>query len=714
MAVALTFVLKKLFLKETNKQKLHTSIVTFGGDVCNFNQMNKTLLSLKSKLKQQFVEEEDIYKNYIGTVFEWYNDVWDISDAFSFYNQDKRILINLAKKERKTVKAKYLHIASQFFTPKWLVQYIVDNSLGRFISTIKTDFLDGETNHQPKCLEAIKIFDPAIGTGNMLLYAYDLLEKAYIERGDATERIPHLILSSFYGLDIDSRMVEVAKRLLLKRANLKSFDFNIYSFSAFYEELEKISIQKRLTKLCECIHTLRSDKGIGSMLKTYEGMDLDLLLLKNEITEKSKDAFSILTMLSQQYDVILVNPPYLSSSDYNQELKEYLYTNYPLFKQDLFSVFIVRCLELLKKDGLVGIVCPYNWMFIKSFEKLREYITKEKGIVNLMQLCANGYSKAVVYLSAFVLSNVLCDKGYYIRLTEFKGKEQEKKARQAINNCVPYRYIIKQELFDRTPHNAIIYWTGQQFLDNFAEKKLSEYVDIRQGMATGDNKRFLRKVVDINQKEIAFDAESIEDFDKKDKKYALYNKGGKFRKWYGNIDYVIAFDSENRKILEKQGNRMPSKKYYFKECITWTLVSSKGHFGARYSKNSVFDVGGSCGFIKDNSPTNIYVVLGYLCSKVATYYLNALNPTLNVQVGDIKNLPFILPNEDKSREIEKIVKENIVISKRDWYNKGKIGDFVKIRKNEEKLNTIFLELYKLQGELDCSVNTKLITLEELK
>lgn len=668
------------------------------------------LYSLKDKLKKEYLDEKLVYKNYIEDIFKKYSDIWDISAAFSYYNYDKRIEIKKQKYSRKRINSKDVHIATQFFTPKWIVQYIIDNSVGSFFQIANEDITHKKNKFHTKI--DIKIFDPAIGTGNMFFYTYDLLEKEYIERGFDKKEIPKLILSSFYGLDIDKRAVEIAKKLLLKKAGLQQFDFNIYYFEDVDENFIEFAKENNHINLYKTLILLKHNREIGSIIKLPQGIEEEIKKIdKNILNENEKNIINIINILIEKYDVIVMNPPYLASSDYNDNIKEYVFENYKQVKQDLFAVFIMRAFNFLKKNGYLGIVCPYNWMFIKSFTYLREYIIKYKGITNLMQLSFDGYSSAVVFLSAFVLANKNVEKGLYIKLTSFKGKEQEYYLQNALQNDCNYKYIINQARFLQLPYYQIIYWTSEKFIDNFKNKKLKDFIDIRQGMATGNNKKFLKKIEEVDENEIAFSATSIKNFDETEKKYALYNKGGKYRKWYGNINYVINFEKDSRKILEKSGNRMPSREFYFKECITWTLVSSKGKFGARYSNNSVFDVGGSCGFFKEGSCVSLYVVLGFLCSNVASYYLNALNPTLNVQVGDIKNLPFIVPDNSLQKKIEELVKENISLSKKDWYNRKEEGDFEKMKKNEETLNKMFIEFYGLENEIDYGVEDRLITIK---
>jgi hypothetical protein len=668
--------------------------------------MKQKLYALKNRIQAAHTKEEDVFRHFLDGIFEMHDDVWEISDAYSFYHFEERMAVNLQKQRRNRVTAGQVHIATQFFTPRWLAQFVVENSLGRFFPDAQLKYKDGDkTLPQPFYL---KIFDPAVGTGNLFLSAYDLLEKVYRQRALPPKDIPKKILSAFFGLDIDGKAVAAAKRLLLKRAALDSFDFKIYSFDEIDPGTADICRNFRLPKLAQFIEFLLSNQHIGSLLKPYEGFAKDLTELKSRVAPSP--TIAILEMLYTKFDCILVNPPYLAASDYDADLRSYVFRHYFPYKQDLFAAFIARCFELLDKDGAMGVVCPYNWMFIKSFENLRQLITQEKGLLNLIQLASSGYSKAIVYLSAFTAAHIKPEKGIYIRLADFSASQQQSRLEEAINKQAPYRYECSSDVFKKTPSGAVIYWLSPQAISCFSKKKLSDYLEIRQGMATGDNKTFLKKISDVAPEDIAFDAESIEHFDTLNKKYALYNKGGLYRKWFGNINFVIWFDKEAREVLACQGNRMPSRNFYFKECITWTLVSSKGHFSARYSNNSVFDVGGSCGFVKPDSPANIYVILGYLCSKVATFFLNALNPTLNAQVGDIKNLPFVLPSESQCAEIEMLVKENIVISQRDWYNKGKEGDFDIVKNNEQRLNKIFINVFGLSHELDHKVDDRLITI----
>lgn len=651
-------------------------------------------------------------KNFIAAPHPVCHDEWDVSASFYDSKREERLSIADKKQKRLRIDATDLPAATQFFTPKWIVKYILENSLGRLLGLKNLEYLDGgETFSVP--IEDIKIFDPAAGTGNMFLYAYDLFAEAYKEKGLADTEIPPKVLSHFYGLDIDGGAAALAKRLLLGKAKLESFNFSIYTFKKPSETLLRFSDKNGLSALSSALRVLEKNPNLGSIIIPGKNLKNESdFAIENFPAGDDNECLNALRLLTLKYEVIAVNPPYLASSDYDAGLKEYTVKHYKPYKQDLFAVFLSRCLEWRAENGFISAFCPYNWMFLKTFYNLRKQIFSFTDIQNLAQLSTGGYSDAVVYLSAFVLKEKSGACGSYIRLTDFPGSAQDGALRKAINEKNEYRYEIPCSRFLSVPLNAVVYWGGEAFIKAFSAPPLEKYLDIRQGMATGDNKRFLAEAKNV-EAETSFDSKSIEDFDRSGKLYAPYNKGGKFRKWYGNRNYCIRFDKEAREILKHQGNNMPSSKFYFKECVTWTLVSSRKEFGARYSNNSVFDVGGSCGFLRDSSPVSIFVILGYLCSKPASAFLNALNPTLNIQVGDLKRLPFIVPPPETQKEIEIVVLENVELARKDWYNGSAAEDFEKMRINEERLNKIFIELYGLT-EMDYRVPDNLITLNKNK
>lgn len=655
------------------------------------------------------------FSEYIKDVHDLPLTEWELSERFYLHNREKREQIAEKKRSRRRIGKDDIAAATQFFTPDWLAKYLSDNSLGRLSQLAESQYKDfaAETSMAAD-IDGISVLDPAVGSGNMLLAAYETLEAAHLAAGTEKADIPQRVLSRLYGLDIDERAVAIAKTLLLKKSGLTHFDFSIFTFKRPSEGLIAFAEKNRHFELKKVLLLLQNNPEIGSMLKCSEAVKKQADAALPFFDESDGECLNAILLLCQKYSAILMNPPYLAASDYPSEIRKYIFEEYPCYKQDMFAVFIAKSINLLEENGFLGVVCPYNWMFLKTFCGLRKTVLERTEIKNLVQLSHGGYKDAVVYISAFVLKkadNTADSFGKYTRLTDFKGKEQRERLLVSAGNDLAYTFFVPQSRFQRTPQNAIIYWGGKKLEAAFSHPPLQNYLEIRQGIATGDNKYFLRKIEDVFD-EVSFDSKSLEDFDRSGKKYVPYNKGGPYRKWFGNRTYCILFTKEARAKLQKSGNCLPSKPFYFKECITWTLVSSKASFGARYSNNSLFDVGGSCGFIKENSPVSLYVILGYLCSTVASYFLNALNPTLNMQVGDMKRLPFALPTEKMCREIEKLVKQNIEIAQKDWYNGSSEEDILTVKENEEQINMLFIDLYGLKGEVGCDVPFELITLRK--
>lgn len=675
--------------------------------------------ALKERLCREYgqPEEDKLFRIYIERAKEIAasseNGEEVLSRYFQYYNNDLRREINRKKRLRKRLTAEDLPIVTQLFTPAHIAAYIVDNSLGRLLYECGHDvgaeyLIKDETlayASRKRNIREMRIIDPAAGTGNLLLRAAELLSRAYAQTGMSRDEIARAISANLFGLDIDERAVEICR----------------------YVCARKFGAEPK-------IYTLRkpSDEEIARVKASGEGAFAKLLEELNEIgaiadlspfAAEAVRRYPELELLRHRYDVILVNPPYLASADFGSALTDYVKKNYPECGADLFSVFMLCYLAKLAEGGYLGLVCPYNWMFTRRFAAVRRAIIGRKAPVTLAKLSAGAYKDATVFLSACVLSERPRDKGVYFRI-EGKKDEEAELLRACADESYPERYVREAKRFLDVPDCGIAFWTSDRFIANYSAPRLTSVMDIRQGMATGDNARYLRDVRSVPAEEIDFNARSLDEFIAGGKKYALYSKGGEYRKWYGNVDYVIRFDEEARRELKSRGNRMPSLAYYFRKGITWTLVSSKGHFGARIVDNSVFDVGGSCGFAKDER--DIYVILAFLTSKVAEYYLNALNPTVNCQVGDVKNLPYIALKGAERELVDKLARENTEIARRDWLGSRysylpeaerplltaaeRAEAFKKMRSNEEKINGIFIEAYGLGGELTPEVPDKLITL----
>ena len=639
--------------------------------------------ALKERLNREYgqPDEERLFRIYIERAKEIAasseNGEEVLSSYFQYYNNDLRRQINRKKRLRKRLTAEDLPIVTQLFTPAHIAAYIVDNSLGRLLYE----------------------------TGNLLLRAAELLSRAYAQAGYSEAESARAISSNLFGLDIDERAVEICRYVCARKYGATPLIYALRKPAD--EEIERVKA---------------SGEGALAALLT-ELNEIGAIADLSPFAAEAVRRYPELELLRHRYDVILVNPPYLASADFGDALTDYVKKNYPECGADLFSVFMLCYLKKLSEGGYLGLVCPYNWMFTKRFAAVRRVVIEHNALVTLAKLSAGAYKDATVFLSACVLSERPREKGIYFLIE--RKKEEAAELLEACNDAAyPGRYEREASRFVAVPDCGIAFWTSDRFIRNYSAPRLDEVMDIRQGMATGDNARYLRDIRSVPLEEIDFTARSLEEFIAGGKKYALYSKGGEYRKWYGNIDYVIRFDEEARRELMARGNRMPSRAYYFRKGITWTLVSSKGHFGARIVDNSVFDVGGSCGFCKDER--DIYVILAFLTSKVAEYYLNALNPTVNCQVGDVKNLPYIALKGAERELVDRLARENTEIAERDWLGSRysyldeadrprltaaeRAEAFGKMRENEERINGIFIEAYGLGGELTPEVPDRLITL----
>lgn len=539
-----------------------------------------------------------------------------------------------------------------------------------------------------KKLEEIKFLDPCQGTGLILLYAFEVFLEAYLKQGYSKEEAARNILTkNLYGKDIDETVCQVTKLVLLLRAECND------------------------KKIADNMHIEHIDNEFGSLIKTDE-----------------------------KYDVVCTNPPYMGKKNINNNLSEFLKKEYPNTKSELYAAFIERCLDFTEKSGYLAMITIHSWMFISSFTKLREKILKSGTIVSMLHTGAATFddlSSFNALATSFVLrkdkQNV---ESLFIRLADYYNLQDKL---DNLENKENY-YYLNQDRFFEIPNCPFIYWISDNVRKCFKEnKRLSDFYQARQGLATGDNKEFVRFWYEVPFDQIGQNYETTEKFLNSGKIYAPYNKGGIYRKWYGNLEYVIKFDKENYDKLANSGNHLPSRKYYFEKGITWSLFGFE-NFGVRFKDYGyVFDVSGSSMFPKAE---DLYYVIGYLCSNVCFKLLSCLAPTVNFQVGNIASLPFKISDDSKIRKrIDELVKENIEICKEEWgfYETNMefkvhpfaskrfqedslsktIKDFEKyyndlrnrLRKNEEELNKIYSEIFEVEEDIDYHVNDRDLTIK---
>lgn len=707
-----------------------------------------------------------------------YNQVEIIGWLYQYYNQTEKDRVINAKNIYKKNEIPY---ATQLFTPNWIVKYIVENTLGRYwVEHSQNDKISNKWNYfinnnlEKKEIikpEEISVIDPCCGSGHILVYAFEVLYQIYESEGYNKNDIVEIILkNNLYGLDIDDRAGQLSVLSILLKA--REYDKKIFNKNII-KELNIFSIQESNTisesiidyvnndthkgYVSELMKQFRNAKEFGSLI-SLENIDYTDLIekIKNdntifgiELREKIIPLIKNAQLLSKKYNIVITNPPYMNNSLMNKELKNYVAANYNDFKIDLFSAFFIRMFNMCKKNGLIGTLSPYVWMFISSYEKLRTYIIDNKNILSLIRLEYNSFEGACVPVATFVFRNFKStENGTYIDLSNFVGYEmQDKKTLEGIKNDVDYKYSKNINEFNIIPGKTIAYWLSKSITELFLNsKKVSDIGEPKQGIATSDNNRFLRKWYEVNINRTLLQSNNINECKSTKVKWYPYNKGGEYRKWYGNIDLVVNWENDGYEIKNfkdengKLKSRPQNLQYMFREGITWTLLSSS-YFGCRYLPiGNISDINGMTLFV--NEEKNIYYTLGLFCSKVFITILKAINPTLAFQSGDISRVPYIYKENNR---IEELVKENIAISKNEWdsfetswnYKRHPLipkgisssnglyieatfenwkeiceTNFKNLKNNEEELNAIFIDIYNLNDELSKEVDEKDITIRK--
>lgn len=711
-----------------------------------------------------------------------YNQVEIIGWLYQYYNQLEKDRVITAKKAYKKQEIPY---ATQLFTPDWIVKYMVENTLGKYwieqggseelISNWKYYIPNElEIKNTQVNIEDIKFIDPCCGSGHIIIYAFELFFQMYSKLGYNKNNIAELILkNNLFGLDIDDRAGQLSILSILLKA--REYDKNIFN-KDIVKNLNIASIQEShletlqfsveslpdelKTKALYLIETFKNAKEIGSIIKVEENNYEDLLayinkditlettILRQYIPGLVKES----NILSRKYDVVVTNPPYMSDKSMSNEIKKYITKNYEQGKNDLFATFILVVMNMAKEDRYIGMITPFVWMFISSYEKLRN-IFVNKAIDSMIQLEYNSFEVACVPVVTFVFKNINKEYvGKYIKLSNFPGFDiQERKVLEALNNenC-DYLYKTKNTNFTKIPGNPIGYWLSEKVFEAFKIGTPLEKLGLpTNGMFTCDNNRFLRKWYEVENTNIYFDCTSEKDSINSDLKWYPYNKGGDFRKWYGNHFYVINFAHFGKEVSmfrkEKgQSASFPGQAKYFNESISWSLVSNY-KFGARYyPKGFVFDIAGSSYF-----PTEKFkYILGYLTSNVAITLLNILNPTMNFQIGDVAKMPLIY-DEHYENKVNELVDKCIELSENDWNDFETSWNFKRLnildikesnlvskniekeierkkelfnleKRYEKELNDIFIEIYGLSQEnsitneiLDRDVSVRIPTSERL-
>lgn len=725
---------------------------------------------------------EDNFYNYE----EEKDNVEVLGWIYQYYMTEKKEKVGGLKNT--AVKKEDLPVVTQLFTPKWIVQYMVQNSLGKLYDEKYPNnnlvsnweyYLKASTETKLltefDSLEQIKIIDPACGSGHILLYAFDLLYDMYEEAGYPSSEIPKLILeNNLYGLDIDKRAQQIANLALIMKAlekqprllkrkqlaKLNILEIKDTDFSLTNEAIEFFAENEDEVRIINHIQEkFANGKQFGSLVRLdnidYENLIYRMENIKQdhedlleqiyilELKEKLLPLLKQAMLLSQRYDVVVTNPPY--HNKYNTELREFISKFYSEYKYDLYSTFTFRSVEMTKDNGYAALMTPFTWMFISSYEKLRKYLIDKHNISSLIQLEYSSFKEATVPLCTFVIQNQsTCSIGEYLNLTQFKGENvQPIKVREAVTSTVDYRYTCNCNDFYNFSGVQIAFWTSSTVKRIFKEyKKLENFAEVKSGLTTSNNDLFVRLWFEVNNQNTSLSYLTRTESLSSDKKWFPYNKGGKYRKWFGNQEFVVNWQNHGFDIhkyndvpLDYNGAPVRNKPYYFLEGITWTDISSS-HFAPRFVPNGfVFANSGSMIFCKE---INLTYLMCLLISKVTSYLLKVTSQTIHFEVGHLKNLPIT----DSFISLDEKFKECVSISKDDWdafetswdfklhpllkygkevnnlssaFNQWLIqaeNNFNQIKNNEEEINRIFIELYSLQDEITPDVEEDEITIRK--
>ena len=754
-------------------------------------------------LPNNILKQDSVLGHMVADIPEedWQNAVQIIGWLYQYYNTElKDDTFALLKKNVKITKER-IPSATQLFTPDWIVRYMVENSLGRLWleGHPNAELHDGwkyyldEAEQEPEVEaqlaklreeyttikpEEIKVIDPCMGSGHILVYAFDVLMQIYTSAGwDQREAAQSILKNNLYGLDIDDRAAQLAYFAVMMKA--RQYDRRIFSRGiqphvyAIVESngLDRSTIdyftnndpklQKDFGTLME---ELRDAKEYGSILNIsqvdfaalyarIEEVRDDISIFREVVLSSILPLIRVAEVMAQKYDVVVTNPPYMNNSGMTSSLSGYLGKHYPDTRSDLSTVFMEKTLKMCKKNGHMAMINIPVWMFITSYKKLRENIISQKSIVNMLHLGRGVFGSdfgttSFVILNAKVPEHNAKFKKLYLRQGEVDSVEE--KERMFFSQIGDY--ISKQDSFSAIPDSPIAYWASNELLYDFSIGKLvSKYAQPRQGMSTCDVNRFTKlwyevKVSDTN----IFKEENIA-------KWVRYNKGGSFRKWYGNKEYVVYWGGDGSALLEN-GALLRNREAYFKPFIAWTKISSAGTGFRKFEDNYLFDGAGGSLFLASSAITEEYL-LGLLNSKVNTLILNLISPTLNFNENHIGSIPVIeSENEHEKARIKELVSDAVRLAQQDWDSFETSWDFMthplvrcksfspeevakdamfhikdmnfiseaftnwsnecylrfsKLKANEEELNRIFIDIYGLQDELTPDVADKDITVHRV-
>jgi len=714
---------------------------------------------------------------------------------YQFYISERKDEV-FAKKGK--FEADEIPAATQIFTPNWIVKYMVQNTVGRIYLDNnpyetalqkKWQYLVEPSENTPaenilryEELTDLKVADLACGSGHILNECFDLLYDLYIAEGYGRgEAIENIFKHNLTGIDIDNRAKQLATFALLLKACQKDASFvdahclpHVWAMPKPWDK-EKNGLvreflphfflgqenQTHVNELIACFDLMQHADSLGSIMK-FELSDSTRLLVKQtikywhnqnfipEAIRAQLPAFELILALTEKYHALVMNPPYMGAGSMNEVLSKYVKKNYEEGKADLFSTFMMLSIDRLVANGKYGMINMQSWMFLSSFEKLRNTLLNNFHIENMLHLGPRTFdelSGEVVQNTAFVIAKHKSDEGgVYFRLVDGKNCTDKKdmflRALREHTSKVYYQNVF-QSNFEKIPGCPVGYWVSPDILRIFTSNlALSAVASPCVGLQTADNARFLRLWFEVSRSRIGFGFENAALAARSGLKWFPHNKGGGFRRWYGNQDYVLNWKNNGEEIKNYPGAIIRNPSFYYKSAVSWSVICSNKLNFRFYPVGVIPNMCGMCCYT-DDFDTQIYI-LGLSNSKISELLFNIMNPTLNLSNGVFGKLPYIY---SKSEEINPIVQENIFISRQDWdahetswdfqrnellnmdaeipreelhpdsiewcveqYKKKWEQMFNQLHTNEEELNRQFIEIYGLQDELTPDVPIDEITI----
>ncbi|MDO4551775.1 MAG: BREX-1 system adenine-specific DNA-methyltransferase PglX [Planctomycetia bacterium] len=755
------------------------------------SQMIPSAFPFFSTEERKFIPEDSaIFEELWNGVSAIFNDetvnIRTLGWLYQYFFSEKKDAVFAMMKRGMKLSTLHIPTVTQVFTPEWISEFLVANTLlipgkwrippdEKHTSEFQKSSPGQNFEEDSPDILLQTFCDPACGCGHILLSAYDAFFNAYLAAGTPLHEIPRKILTqNLFGMEIDSRVAQVTIFLLLMKARqhdatilnhfhpphirvIQSYSPPASVTETFLNSLRLSSCKIREKALLHDLSLFHNAATFGTLLRPeLSFQEVEELLNISDLPEIIHQILIQLTYLTRQYNVVVTNPPYMGSRGMNSSLASWLNTHYPEAKNDLFSAFILRNMEMTCPRGQLGFMTPFVWMFISSYKKLRLKILNEKTLTSLIQLEYSSFQSATVPICVFTLQNTFIPhyKGAYIRLSDFRGAEnQAPRVLHAIQNpdC-GWFYRVDPSDFHFIPEAPLAYWlTPDEFSIFSHATRLEKIATPRQGCATSDNKRFLRFWYEVDFSEIAFHIPSLQAAKESSKRWFPYNKGGAFRKWSGNQEYIIHWENDGSAIKEEVARRYPylngnvdyvvkNREYYFQESLSWSKITS-GDFALRYyPPGFAFDVSGCSLFCKPGYEKYQKILLGCMNSPVMTRILSTLAPTLNYEVGQIAKFPLVENFIEKTYPSEPLINEMIQISDDDWNTAETSWNFMthpaflpefrtellsetfsrvlnfwkqktqRMKLLEERTNQIFLQAYNLTETLSPEISLREVTL----